>query len=306
MALVEICNSTYSHEPIMSFGKKYFKHRFKDKIICAECLRVYLEEASKTLAWEIFNCLSNVDMRELTALSDINRVENYSFKYQRTLITDFMKFILPITFELNISFDNETLKQYMDSSYLDIHSSISAVTAAPITAVRVARARISPIVCDDSYPTFSVSLDIRKNDNEETIANHIKQYLESFVATFFKEIPDIAVQSIMNKATTGYESSCATSAKAPECYNCSASVYSESYIYNNRVYCLNCMYEMIVQESVNNNISDLVGLSDQITSSSYAIVDSVEWKRSVIDKYINVMTSLGVKPNITHYVMTCY
>ena len=187
-----------------------------------------------------------------------------------------------------------------------VRGSISSVTASPITAIRIANVGITPIVCDSTYPKFYLSLDIRKNDSEEAITTHIYNYLDRFVNTFFTEIPNIGVQSIMNKAVTGYASSCAASAKAPECSNCSANVYSESYIYNNRVYCLNCMYDMVVHESINNNISDLVGLSDQITSSNYAIVDSTEWKRSVIDKYINVMASLGAKPNITHYMMTCY
>ena len=308
MSLVEICNSTYNHAPIESFGKKYFKHRIKDKIICVECMGAYLDEAAKTLAREIFKCVTNVDMQELTKTSDVDRTECYTFTYQKSLITDFMKFILPLTFELNISFTYDKIQKYMDTDYLDSHS-ISAVTNSPVTAIRIANARITSIVCDESYPKFYLSLDIRKNDSEEIIMNHIFQYLDRFVHTFFTEIPDIGVQSIMNKATTGdasYASSCATSAKAPECCNCNANVYSETYIYNSRVYCLNCMYEMVVQESINNNISDLVGLSDQITSSNYAIVNSTEWKRNVIDKYINAMTSLGVKPNITHYMMTCY
>jgi hypothetical protein len=64
------------------------------------------------------------------------------------------------------------------------------------------------------------------------------------------------------------------------------------------------MYGMIVDLANDNNITDEVGLSIDKNSLTYSIVNSDEWKRSVISKYINVMSSYGVNMNIVHYVMT--
>ena len=165
---------------------------------------------------------------------------------------------------------------------------------------------MSPIICDSTYPAFNLSIDIRENDTEEKISEHIENYLRSFISAFFKEIPDIAVQNIMNKKSNGtYSSNCDNSASASRCSKCGIIVSGEQYIYNNAIYCLDCMYEFVVQASVDNNIPNLVGLANMINNtSSYAIVDSREWKRYVIEKYIDAMSSLGVDPKIRHYIMT--
>ena len=308
MALTEICNSTFNHYKIESIGqKKYFKHRMKDKIICEECLNAYLDEASKTLSWEIFNSISNVDMKSMITTSDIERSDSFSFTYERSLINNFMQSILPIKFKLYISFMYDSIIKYTDTDYMQLNS-ISAASASPIKVIKIATCRISPIVCDESYPAFSLAIDILEKDTSDSISEHIRKYISSFVSSFFIEIPDIAVQNIMNKKSNGiYTSHCdAASTNANKCSKCNVSVYGETYIYQNNKYCLNCMYEIVVQLAIDNNIPDKVGLSYVDTTTSYGIIDTEAWKRSVIDKYINVMLSFGVTTNIIHYTITCY
>lgn len=306
--LVEICNSTYSHMDLTSFGKKYYRHRFKDKIICEECLNAYLDMTSKMLAWEIFNCTKNVNMQAMILTADVNRSDSFSFNYEKSVNNNFMQYILPISFKLSISFNYEKLKEYNKSE--DDYNTLSTAIAAnsPLTATRIARVNITPIVCDSSYPAFNLYLDIRENDVEEVISSRIELYLRSFIASFFMELPELIIQTLMDKkGSTEYSSSCSAATTAPACSKCSVDVSNEQYIYNNKLYCLDCMYDIIVQSSIDNNITDLVGLSSTgSTTTHYAIVNSVDWKRSIIDKYINAMRSFGVNPNITHVRMTLY
>ena len=241
MALVEICNSTYNHLPIYNFGKKYFKHRFKNKIICDECLDAYYKEVADTLSSEIFNCLKNVDMQSRFVTNDVHRIENFSFTFEKELINTYMQYILPIKFEMNVYFTYENLKRYMDSDYLDMATAISAVTNAPLTSTRIARVTIKPIVCDSSYPSFNIGLDIRKTDNLETIGTQIFEYMNSFVNSFFTQIPDNEVIMLMNDTTSStYTSSASTCGM--KCSKCGVAVSMENYIYQNNIYCLDFMY----------------------------------------------------------------
>lgn len=300
MSIIEICDSTYSHTPINSLNKMYLKHRFKNKIICEECLSIYLNEASKTLAWEIFNCISNADMRTMTAATGKDRADSFSFTYERELITNFMQYILPTKFKIYVSFVNELLMNYENLETISTTNTNSSI-------YQIARASITPIVCDSSYPSFNLTLDIRETDTEEIIANHIGDYIESFVCSFFKEIPDNEVQNIMNKKTsTEYSSSCTNSASSPKCSICNINISSESYEYNNKMYCLDCMYEKVVRLAVDNNLREIVDLVNQKNLSSCAITDNNGWKRNVIDRYITAMGSYGFKPHITHYIVNCY
>ena len=293
MAIIEICNSAFEHTPIDSLDKKYYKHRLKDKIICDECLNVYLDEAAKTLTWEIYNCIKSIDMQSMIKDSTFNRNDSFSFTYERDMITNHMQYILPTKFELNISIIYDKIERYQNTNY-DSLTSISTTNSNMISVVKIARAKISPVVCDSTYVSFDLYLDIRENDTEEFISNRIRKYLTSFVVSFFKELPNIAVQNMMNKKNNGIWQSHSS--------DCTAKVS------NNQIYCLNCMYEIVVQLAIDNNITDLVGLSVMNNNTSnYAVVNSLEWKRSVIDKYTNaVMNVFGVKPNIVHYTMTCF
>lgn len=297
MAIVEICDSTYTHTPINSLDKMYLKHRFKNKIICEECLSAYLDESSKTLAWEIFNCIGNVNNRALLASSISDRSDSFSFTYEKDLNTKFMQYILPIKFKIHISFVNELLSSY------DLETSLSTMPSNSNT-YRIARATINPIVCDSSYPSFSLTLDIRETDNKENIADHICVYFENFVSSFFEVIPENTVQMLMDKKNSSeYSSNSANSASSPKCDICNTNISFESYEYNNKFYCLDCMYDKVVQLAVDNNLSDLVGLVSQANTTTYAITDTNGWKRNVIDKYITAMGSFGFRPHITHYIV---
>jgi hypothetical protein len=173
--------------------------------------------------------------------------------------------------------------------------------------MRVANVAIVPYVCDSTYPSFKLTMDIRDTDTEDIISTHIAEYFRSFVNTFFIALPDFAVQALMDKYSHGAYSSMCTSAigfPSPKCSKCSIDISSEKYIYNNNEYCLDCMYAIVVDLVVSQNLVDLVGINPDQYSSSYAIIDTFAWKRSVIDKYINAMIKLGVNPNIKHCIMT--
>ena len=304
MALVEICNSTYPHLPLYQFGKRYLKHRFKDKIICEECLYDYHNEVSDMLSTEIFNCINHVDMMSMINNHEIPRNDSLSFTFEKTLLHDFMKYILPIKFELYIHFTYEEIIRHIDTNYLEAYSSISTASNKPLTSIRIARATIKPIVCDSSYPSFSMTLDIRKDDTQEIIGSQIYQYMTSFIDSFFTDIPDNAVIALMDSKNSPAYASSAT-ASSPKCSTCNSDAYFENYIYKNNVYCLNCMYAIVVKAAVDANISNEIGLSvDVNNTSTYAIVNSQEYKRSAIDKYIAVMKSFGANPNISHCMIT--
>ena len=66
------------------------------------------------------------------------------------------------------------------------------------------------------------------------------------------------------------------------------------------------MYEIVVNLASKNNVTDDVGLSIDKYYTNYTIVDTPEWKRSVIDKYINKMLSIGLSTGITRITNTSY
>ena len=63
------------------------------------------------------------------------------------------------------------------------------------------------------------------------------------------------------------------------------------YIYNNRSYCIDDMYAIVVKASVGNNLTEVVGLAepDETKPTNYRITETDEFKASVIDKYFNYM-----------------
>lgn len=281
-SLVEICNSAYAHSPLESFGKKYYRQRFGNKLICEECKNAYITEVSNSLTESIMGSLMHVILSEDDELS---------FTFEQKLNNDYMKYILPIKFEITINF------KYNDP-YMD---------EAELNNIKIAYATIIPTCSLVPYPSFKIKLAIPAVNSEEYIKGHIAQYLDSFISSFFIQLSDYAVHALMNKASTKtYTSDCSCSATGPKCTTCSSPITTEYYIYNNQLYCLNCMYEIVVNLASKNNVTDDVGLSIDKYYTNYTIVDTPEWKRSVIDKYINKMLSIGLSTGITRITNTSY
>lgn len=269
MAIIEICNSTYEHREISSLTeKKYFKHRFKNKIICEECLNAYLDEASKTLTWEIFNCIksvnTSVNITDNLENSTMNRMPSFSYSYERELLSKFMQTILPTKYEIDISLMHLVNKIYNNpvTTTLETESiaSISKCNALnPITVIDIARVKIAPIVNESPFMTFALSLSIRDSDNEESIATYIKGYIMSFVRAFFTEVPSSIIQKLMNDKNSGSFTSSATSTNCSGCSTCGKDITYEKYSYNNQNYCLDCMYDIVVKAAISNNVSIWLG-----------------------------------------------
>jgi hypothetical protein len=64
------------------------------------------------------------------------------------------------------------------------------------------------------------------------------------------------------------------------------------------------MFDIVSVAAENANISADIGLKTDMFSISFAIINTDDWKRGVISKYIDVMIKMGKNPNITHYRVT--
>ncbi len=269
--LIEICNSTYDHAKLESFGKKYYLQRFGDKILCEECKDAFIDEASKELSFHMIEIV-----KSLNVLAE----DSISFTYDQKINCDYMLYILPIKFKIIIE---------MGSLHSNLYD--ETINNCIIT--------ITPNCPAVEYPTFKIVLNIPEDNYEEYISSHIKEYLISFINSFFVLLPDNAVQTLMNAKANGKYSSSGSSDNK-KCSNCYLTTDNEYYIYSNQIYCLDCMYGIVVKLCEKNNITDDVGLSIEKYYTTYTIVDTPEWKRSVIDKYINKMKELGVSSGIIY------
>lgn len=277
MYLVEICNSTYKHLPIEIFGKKYYKRTNSDRIICAECIDAYIDTFSKKMTDIIIKCLDSATIDVEMGDDRFTFTENIS-------VADYMQYSLPVKFSIEINM------------------------------TRIPTVNISSISCPDTMPKFDISFSISDDDrSREYINSTISKYISWYIIILYDEIPDDAVKIMMKNASASlYTSTCIcndsgssnTASSIQVCKTCNSSTSYEKYIYNNNQYCLDCMYNIIVDLAVANNVTDEVGLSIDKQSLSYSIVNTAEWKRSVISKYINIMMAHNIDPNIIHYTMT--
>ena len=303
MSLVEICTSKYKHAQLEVFGKKYYKQLNGDKRICAECIDAYVEEVSAKVFNIIMKCLNNINMQDSVKVNDSYREDEVNITTNIS-ISNYWEYHLPIKYSVKA---NLFCKEYVEEvSIMNIENNVDTKE----THYKLGLIQISSINCPDMFPTINMSLDIRDTDSSDRIKDLIQTYLGSYIMATFEELPDEMVKVIMdNYTSTTYQSacSCAATSSASGCSKCGGNINGEHYIYNNSQYCLDCMFELVVSLANANNITDDVGLSSDalsMNSSSYAIVNTPEWKRSVISKYENVMNELGVRPNIVHVQMT--
>jgi len=295
MSLVELCSSNYNHLKLDTFGKKYYQQFNGNKIICEECATVYINDVANKLTEIITRYLERINMKDLVLRGDIYREEELNI-ITNAAIHDYMQYILPIKFSIKTKLFYEEYVSNIEDEYED-------------NLYKLARVNIESINCVDQFPVFNMILDLRSIDTTESINDAIKQYISSYVDLLYYELTDEVVKILMTHSPKEYTStaSCSCSSSAQQCISCNSSTVSESYVYNNRHFCLNCMYDIVVNLAKENNITDEVGLSidnQSSNSTNYAIVNTPEWKRTVISKYQAKMSSLGIPINITHYTMT--
>lgn len=298
--LAEICSSKYTHQPLDSFGKKYYSQRFGDKRICEECVSHYIADTSKRIAENIIHCTEKISMNDITKYADGNKNEYFNIDLNISTV-NYMEYLLPINYKVHLSMVYRKFYPQLELS--------SLVGREPY--IIICNANISSDVCKDISPAFNFSLEVFNTDTVQTLRKSIEMYLEAYINMIYDEMTPGLVQSIMNNVSKStYSSQCAcdsaTSAHVARCAMCAGSIGLEYYIYNNTQYCLDCMYDIVVKSTIDCNLGDEVGLSIENgkVSTTYGIVDTAEWKRSVIDKYIIAMTRYGANPNITHYKMT--
>ena len=309
--LVEICNSNYNHTPLTQFGKKYYKSRYSDKIVCEECMDAWISDISTKLAREIYQYLRGYDMPSLCEDKKGDyRTESVSFEMTIDA-QEYMKYLVDCKMSLDLYLDWEFEKRDVDTSGCVADIAITNCKCNKMTAVRRARANIKSIRCESSnvnVPKIRLSLVIEHCDTEFEIGIRIGRYLRHYYFNAFDELSDMEVQVLMNNSDKptydSGSSDCTTSAVGSKCFKCSTYCGENYYLYQNTMYCLNCMYGIVVELAADANITDFVGLSTDKVSNTYMIRDTPEWKRAVIDKYIFTMNSFGVNPGIIHVYTT--
>ena len=148
----------------------------------------------------------------------------------------------------------------------------------------------------NQIPIYELSLDIlggKFADTEEILYKRIKNYLKAMINNCFNQIPDMIVQALMNNYDRKSHQSKKSTDDDYKCDKCgSVSPSGMYYKYENGIYCLNCMYNIVVQLAIQNNLSEAVGIAwdeNDDHDETYLIVGTDEWKKLVISKYILAM-----------------
>lgn len=287
--LFEICdNKNYEHKPLTEFGKKYYYLTDNSTIICEDCLLKWIDTSSEKLATELEYIVKNCNQSQINASQTINRNIVSALHTEVTvseLSNTTCKSLLSNRFTLNVGlYASEIPEQDEDTG--EVYLSIAS---ADIT-----------VLDDFLYNGITFTIPLYTTDNAVTLKKYIYDELMILQKYITREIPPEKVQLLMDeKASPNYSSSCCCDdCRCDNCFNKLSPIY---YFYKNNKYCLNCMYGIVTKLVIGQTLSDIIGLSNAkppCDSSVYNIYDSDGWKRSVIDKYINYMKSIGLDPEI--------
>lgn len=281
---IEICDSSYSHystDGEMNFpvfpDKKYFKgYNFK-RILCSECIGAWVDHVSRKFASRIAAYLENINMEALSESSYLQRKEKIVVLEDVGVDDEFKDIIcddsnMSITLTSDGFYDSMTEVYHLGNASIGLYSMIDS---------------------RDSWPNTEIMLDLYTGDTQQSITERLKGYLNALIRTRYTQLSEAEVNAIMNSKKEEeehkYESDAPCQCSAYKCATCSSSISEHYYVFQNRTYCLDCMYDMIVNLAMTFNITDELGLSIDKISNTYMIRDSVEWKRAVIDKYCWIM-----------------
>lgn len=293
--LYEICEYKNRHDPSKLATKKYYHNHKQNKISCEECRTGWITHYSRMLGNRIFDTLSKllINQREYLVELSYPEVVDNEFTAQHIFTEDFVH---PYTGNTFITF-----KEHCEYDIKDVSSSDGNILPNIYISVYV-----FDIVVYSTDWDYKINLHIDCLDNNSLDLDRIVIKLEHGLSVCFdinnKELSDVAIHSIMRmKGNYKYSSDDDYYNEFPweKCNICKVTTNSY-YIYSNSIYCLDCMYAKVVDLAMKNHVQDEVGLSTDYISTVYPIRDTPEWKRSVIDKYCNIMKKSGFDPRIRH------
>ena len=318
--LKEICNSCFKHKSIdSSHIKKYFfikdlNNDRGEKIICEECLNTWLKETSDVLANTILqfttpslksyylNECGDVSSKEISdtefvAMIKSDTKNNYVQTISKYIdVNSYLEDLYPSSFSL-------TIDQYYYGEF-PIYGTIGDVGIEDYIYSKVRVYSNEPLIFDFNLPILYQSQNCK--DTYSVIFNKVYTNLANLINKRLTEIPENIVLQLMNY-NAEYNSGDCGSISNKKCKMCQIPLTYEYYFYNNNLYCLDCMYAIVVNLAFDNKLTDYLDLSNPLSNNQSSIINLrnlPEWKRSVIDKYVNIMNSFGINTTICHFYMT--
>jgi len=292
--LYEICEYSNRHDPSKLATKKYYHNYKQNKISCEECKNNWIRHYSKMLGNRIYDTLSKVLINQREYVKELSYPESADNEFTvKHIFTDDL--VHPYTGDTFIKFNEHCEYEIKDvNTDSDYGPNIYLATCV-----------FKIVIYSDDWD-YKINMTIDCLDANSLDLNRIIIKIEHGLSVCFdvnnKELSDVTVRSIMRlKGNYKYTSDDDYYNEIPweKCRVCKVPT-NAYYIYNNTIYCLDCMYGIVVDLAMKNHVQDEVGLSTDYISNVYPIRTTSEWKRSVIDKYCNIMKDKGFDPYIRY------
>ena len=292
--LPELCSSDYKHAPMHYLNKHYYTVGSTGKLLCDECLTSFIFKQSKLIADAIFQHYQSAEQYKIDLFRDPNNTMDYSGQVP---VLDFMRKVLGPVFQIQTK-----IWTYAAVVQFDQPAPPSILGKSTITL---------PAIDPKDPLGFEYGLQLTyyayESENEKLryLVDSICGALRAFIRGTMDLVTDDQMEALITATTQSkYSSSalgddstgdCGCSSVEPEvqgvCAHCGKALTKPYFIYHNAAYCLDDMYAIVVQQSVATHLADEVGLSDaeDTKSTNYRIMNTPEWKMSVISKYFKVM-----------------
>ena len=293
--LPEICDSLFQHHEMVEVDKYYYLSNDK-KVLCSECIGPWIERQSTIIAAHLMRPALTIIKHRL----DGSLIPGTELSFNDFFPTvDFMEPIIP-NGSIYYSLDANVTPSETEDPLGKMETKLSIEINANFHITR-------------QIDLMSQLIDGEHGDLIEANKHHIFEYLKTVAALIlriwlsgrFTVMCKHEVESFIEAHQNAYESTatdnCGCSFDCPhgtsseavdECTECGKGLVSPYYVYQNGLYCLDCMYRIVVDASVRCSLSEIVGLAqaDEIIPNTTRRYDTTdEFKISVIERYFNYM-----------------
>lgn len=332
-ALNEICNSDYKHSPLVAFGKKYYQKDMSTEILCEECLSAWRWQQSTLLAFEINRYLEygaktlNIDNDENSSICENVKIPVIPF--MRKFFGEFMDLKMDI-FHQDVVIDpniHSTAPAIFMIATICIKEDLYKFTMKlryndpkiePSQWIRYLENKIQNFLFGFIMSNYIL---MDECNVKAIMEDQDGTKYSSVGADCCSECADVARQKTAfgSSDTCDYHSTCDYRSAdtcgcctvttnnegtgtyhnqpAGECDACHKALFSPYYLWNNRAFCINCMYDYVIQSAMAYGLTDECGITipikDQPTDIQY-VETNIEWMRNVIDRYFNAVESMGI------------
>ena len=309
---IEICRSKYNHTPITVYDKGYYREIMnQEDILCDECVGHWIHNQAKALAFIVNRFLFASAAAFPMSLNTTNDSIDFSIIVP---MLDYMNPIIGTGFKVSTRFymindhhEPKTPNGKFDSKlFMDI--TIELLTGRE----------------DENY---QFTFNIRYNDPRiecsqwiRYLTDRIAGYLDVFIRGHYDSISAEEKEQIATSmqdfptyhsgtATPFGDENCpcedededeeddgSATNEVVTCSVCNIGTTKPYYIWNNRCYCIDCLYNYVVKSAINTHMADPTGIAinrHDHSEPKHNYKEELEWKIACIDRYFNALKDLG-------------